>query len=63
MSGSTDLEGNYAPEASVSVDTAAKTLTVTVTPSTSRLFKVQAPEGWVLKSVTLVGNQLVIVYQ
>ena len=63
VSGSTDLEGNYAPEASVSVDTAAKTLTVTVTPSTSRLFKVQAPEGWVLKSVTLVGNQLVIVYQ
>lgn len=63
VSGSSSLTGTYSTEPQVTVNTAAKTISVIVDPGSSRLFKVQAPEGWVIKSVKLVRSQLVIQYQ
>ncbi|MBI3870763.1 MAG: hypothetical protein HY299_19710, partial [Verrucomicrobia bacterium] len=63
VSGSSTLGGDFTGEPQVTVDVAGKKVSVPVVEGQTRLFKIQAPADWTLKSVEVVSGVLVVTYQ
>ena len=64
VTGSSVLGGNFTSADQITVDVAAKKVTVPVSRTAKQLFyKIEVPANWKIKSVEIIIDTLVVTYQ